>query len=211
MMALLSQVMDAVPPWTGEPGARCFECGSLVIRGGVWVEGDVVFCVCHDCARRGAPRLMALLADALADGGAEDVLLSDVLRAMTKHLVDALAQPKPRAAFADAEGFADGDLDVVHGIAVPELLENGVGKAEHQNVLHRFLAEIMVNAKDLRLMRVARQLAVERLRGREIVAEWLLHDEPLPGAFAVFTVQQFSVVQLFDHRAELTRLRGQIE
>jgi hypothetical protein len=69
---------------------------------------------------------------------------------------------------------------VVHGFAVPEPLENGVGKAEHQNVLHRFLAEIMVNAADLLLVRVAGQFPVQRVRGGEVVAERLLDDDALP-------------------------------
>ena len=47
----------------------------------------------------------------------------------------------------------------------------------------------MVNAADLLLVRVARQLAVERLRGREVVAERFLDDEPLPAVFAVFFVK----------------------
>ena len=90
------------------------------------------------------------------------------------------------AALADAERFADGDLDVVHGIPVPELLENRVGKAEHQNVRHRFLAEIMVNAADLAFVGVAGQLVVQRVRGGEVVAERLLDDDALPaGALLV--------------------------
>ncbi len=84
------------------------------------------------------------------------------------------------AAVADAKFFADGDLDVVNGFAIPKPLENGIGKAEHQNVLHGFLAEIMVNAADLRFVRVARQLGVQRLRGREVVAERFFNDDALP-------------------------------
>jgi hypothetical protein len=80
----------------------------------------------------------------------------------------------------------------VNGFAIPQPLENGIGKAEHQNVLHRFLAEIMVYAADLRFVRVTRQLGVQRLRGREVVAERFLDDEPLPAvAAAVFAMQQF--------------------
>ena len=94
------------------------------------------------------------------------------------------------AAVAHAEFFADGDLHVVHGFAVPQPLENGIGKAEHQNVLHRFLAEIMVNAADLLLVGVAGQLGVEGARGGEVVAERLLDDEPLPAVLADFLVQQ---------------------
>ena len=39
-----------------------------------------------------------------------------------------------------------GDLHVVDVLAVPERLEDAVGEAQHQQVLHRLLAEIMVDA-----------------------------------------------------------------
>ena len=48
--------------------------------------------------------------------------------------------------------FADGDLDVIDGLAVPEPLEDRVGEPEHQDVLHRLLAQVMVNAEDLLLV-----------------------------------------------------------
>ena len=57
------------------------------------------------------------------------------------------------AAGADAQFLAHRNLDVVHRLAVPELLENRIGKTEHQNVLDRFLAEVMVDAENLFFMR----------------------------------------------------------
>src|SRR5260221_4053883 len=96
---------------------------------------------------------------------------------------------------------------MVNGFAVPKAFEIGIGKADHQNVLTRFLAEIMVNAADLLLVGEARQLAVERVGGREVVAEGLLDDEPLPAAFAG-KVQQARAVNLLDGLSELARLRG---
>src|SRR5436190_1933710 len=53
------------------------------------------------------------------------------------------------SASAHADLFANGDLHMVNGIAIPKPLEDGVGETEHQNVLHRFLAKIMVNAENL--------------------------------------------------------------
>ncbi len=84
------------------------------------------------------------------------------------------------AAPAHAQVFADGDLNVIYRFPVPEAFENRIRKTEHQNVLHRFLAEIMINAEDLLFLREARQFRVQ-LRGRfQIVTEGFFHDDPLP-------------------------------
>jgi hypothetical protein len=50
---------------------------------------------------------------------------------------------------AYTELFAYGQLDVVDRLAAPELLEDRVRKAEHQDVLHRFLPQVVVDSKDL--------------------------------------------------------------
>ena len=114
------------------------------------------------------------------------------------------------AALADAEFFADGDLHVVHGVAVPELLENRIGKAEHQNVLHRFLAEIMVNAADLLFVGVAGQFARSararrRGRGRTVSRRRCAASRRLPCAAAPARCSCSMTC------AELARLRGEIK
>ena len=53
------------------------------------------------------------------------------------------------AALFNAEIFRDSDLHMVDEIAVPDRLENAVAETKDQNVLHRFFAEIMVDAIDL--------------------------------------------------------------
>ena len=45
---------------------------------------------------------------------------------------------------------------------VPERFEEWIGKAECQNVLHRFLAQIMVDAEDLRLLEIGVWGAMEQ-------------------------------------------------
>ena len=54
-----------------------------------------------------------------------------------------------RAAALDADRLGDGDLDVVDELAVPDRLEDAVGEPQHQQVLHRLLAEVVVDAEDL--------------------------------------------------------------
>ena len=50
---------------------------------------------------------------------------------------------------SDCERFRNGDLHVIDVVAIPNRLEQSVGKTQHQNILHRFLAEIMVDAENL--------------------------------------------------------------
>ena len=56
------------------------------------------------------------------------------------------------AAMLDADGFRRRDLDVVDLLAVPQRLEQAVGEAQRHDVLHRFLAEEMVDPVDLMLL-----------------------------------------------------------
>ena len=48
----------------------------------------------------------------------------------------------------DPEVFRHGDLNTAHIVAVPDGLENGIGKAGIEDILHRLFAQIMVNAKN---------------------------------------------------------------
>jgi hypothetical protein len=79
--------------------------------------------------------------------------------------------------------------DVVDGVAVPQPLEDRVGKAEHQDVLHRLLAQVVVDAEELLLVGELGQFLTEALRRRQVRAEGFLHDEPLPTG-ALFLGQQ---------------------
>ena len=67
----------------------------------------------------------------------------------------------------------------------------------------------MVNAADLLLVGVARQFAVQRLGGGEIVAEGFLHHDALPAG--AFLVQQAGAMDLLDDFAKLARLGREIK
>ena len=82
------------------------------------------------------------------------------------------------APLLDAEGLGHGDLHVVDVAAVPQRLEDGVGEAQRQHVLHRLLPEVVVDPVDLRLVedcgagrrRAARALSRSRPNGFSITS-----------------------------------------
>ena len=65
---------------------------------------------------------------------------------------------------AGADVLGHGDLDVVHIVGVPERLEQLVGEAQRQDVLHRLLAQVVVDPED-RVRREHRLDDVVELRG----------------------------------------------
>src|SRR6266852_5971861 len=83
---------------------------------------------------------------------------------------------------ADGELFRHRDLHVIDVIAVPDRLEQSIGETQHEDVLHRFLAEIMIDAVNLMLVENLEQLLVEAASGSEIGAERLLDDDAPPRA-----------------------------
>src|SRR6266851_9905626 len=106
------------------------------------------------------------------------------------------------AALTHTEDFADRDLDVVNQIPIPKPFKYRIGEAEHQDVLHRLFAEVMVDAKNLFRMRVTRQLRIELAGRLQIVTKGLLDHNALPALFAIF-VQQPRAVELLDGFAKL--------
>ena len=57
------------------------------------------------------------------------------------------------AAVFHAHLFGHRDRHVVHVAPVPDRLEQRIGETERQNVLHGLLAQVMVDAEDLRFAR----------------------------------------------------------
>ena len=78
------------------------------------------------------------------------------------------------AAPLHADSLADGDLDMVDHVRVPEPFEDGVGEAQREQVLHRLLAEIVVDAEKLRLRHHGTDRVVDRPGRGEIAADRLL-------------------------------------
>ena len=67
---------------------------------------------------------------------------------------------------------------MVDGAAIPQRLEQRVGEAQHHEVLHRLLAEVVVDAEDRRLGEHRADLVVDRPRRREIAPDRLLEHHP---------------------------------
>ena len=67
-------------------------------------------------------------------------------------------------AMLHAERLRHRNLHVINILAIPDRLENRVRKAEHQNILHRHFAEIMVNPVNLRFGQRRQQIMIQRHR-----------------------------------------------
>ena len=64
------------------------------------------------------------------------------------------------AAFLHADLLGDRDLHVVDVAPVPDRLEDAVGESEDQDVLHRLLAEVVIDPVDLVLIEHLPDLAL---------------------------------------------------
>src|SRR5260370_20561105 len=79
-----------------------------------------------------------------------------------------------------ARGLGHGDLYVIDVSAVPDGLEDSVGKTESHNVLDRFFAEIVVDAVNLIFFGNLAQLLVESFGRFQVVTEGLFDNDPAP-------------------------------
>src|SRR6201996_4707377 len=82
-----------------------------------------------------------------------------------------------RAATLDTKVFRHRDLHAPDELAVPKRLQERVGEAEEDHVVHGPLTEIVIDAKDVFLVELVEQDLVQLPRRCEIVPEWLLDDD----------------------------------
>ena len=66
------------------------------------------------------------------------------------------SSPRP-----DAKRLRDGDLHMINVVAIPQRLEDAVAEPKDHDVLHRLLAEIMVDAEYLLLRHGGEEQAIE--------------------------------------------------
>ena len=125
------------------------------------------------------------------------------------HIAESARSFVESTAMFDAHRFCRRDLHVVHVIAVPERLDDVVGKAENHDVLHRLFAKVMVDAINLLFREYLLQFLVELPGGDKVVAKRLLYDNACPPA--VFLFRQATLAQHFDDRREETRSHRQVK
>ena len=109
------------------------------------------------------------------------------------------------AAPFDAERLGHRDLHMVDMGAVPQRLEQNVGEAQGHQVLHRLLAEVVVDAEDAALGKHGADLVVDHCGARAVAADRLLHDDSGTGRL------QSLRADALRQRAEQVRRRRQIE
>ncbi len=108
----------------------------------------------------------------------QQVVLDHV--AQRADLVEVLHAP------ADAEVFRNRDLHVIDRAAPPQRFEQRIGEAQREQVLHRLLAEVMVDAVDLVLGETVAHFIIDRAGRLVVVPERLLeHDAAVGGDQAV--------------------------
>ncbi len=79
--------------------------------------------------------------------------------------------------------FGHGNAHIIHIMPVPNWLEERIGKTKCQNVLYRLFAQVMVDAKNLRLVETLRQDPIQFPCGAQIMTNWLFHHNP--GALSI--------------------------
>ena len=72
------------------------------------------------------------------------------------HVADGAGLVVERAAALHAEILRHGDLNALDVLAVPERFQERVGEAEEDHVVHRPLAEVVVDAEDVIFVEVWR-------------------------------------------------------
>ena len=107
------------------------------------------------------------------------------------------------AAAADAEALGHRDLHVVDVVAVPDRLEERIRKAEEEQVLHRLLAEVVIDAIDGLFVETAMQRFVQFDRRGQVAAERLLDDDA--GAIGAA-----GIAELIGRRREQARRQRQV-
>jgi hypothetical protein len=83
-----------------------------------------------------------------------------------------------RAATLHVELLGHRDLQALDVVAVPDRLQERIREPEVDEVLHRLLAEVVVDPEDGAVVERLGQRLLQAVRGREVAAERLLDDHP---------------------------------
>ena len=105
--------------------------------------------------------------------------------------------------------FSHGDLDVVHVLCVPQRFKQLVCKAQSQDVLNGFFAEVVVNAEDGVRREDRFNDCVQFTSSLEVTTKRLLNDNATPLALNFF--RQACTLELRDNLREGAGRNGEIE
>jgi len=94
------------------------------------------------------------------------------------HVADGASLVVERPAALHPEVLGHCNLHALYVIAVPEGLHEGIGKSEDHQVVHRPLAQVVVDPEDIFFFEIPEQYLVEMPCRGEVVAEGLLDDHP---------------------------------
>ena len=97
------------------------------------------------------------------------------------------------------------DLNVLNVAVIPERLIDAVGKSKHNQVLHRLLAQVVVDAVDLLFLKDALDGPVQFPRALEIASERLLDNQARPACLRILGLGQARSPQVLDHDGKETR------
>ena len=88
------------------------------------------------------------------------------------------------SATLDTEIFCHGYLHTLDVVAVPECLHERICEAEGDYIIHRLLAQIVVDPEDSCFIELSQNDFIEVLRRRQVMPERLLNNDPGPGRAA---------------------------
>ena len=80
----------------------------------------------------------------------------------------------------DADIFGDCDLHMIDMAVIPERFENRIRKAENEEILDCFFAEIMVDPVNLRFIEVFGDVLLETFRRCTVVSKRFFDDDARP-------------------------------
>ena len=112
------------------------------------------------------------------------------------------------SAALDAQRLGCGDLHVVDVVSVPDGFEDAVGEAKDQDVLDRFLTQIVVDAEDLALVKDGIDALVQIARRSQVMSKGLFDDHADEAALGVGHSMRADV---FYDASEKLRRGGQIK
>ena len=105
-------------------------------------------------------------------------------------------------------GFRMGDLHMINVMPIPQRFENQIIKAQYQQILHCFLANVMINAVNLVFAQMLFQTLLQQLGGGQIVSKGFFNHHASPTI--MFTKQLFRC-QTFGDGSIKFWTNGQIE